>query len=282
MAAPDVSALLRVPFGEAVDLSAFDPAATPGFPGGKKKARRQVATLGDRLAELQTRLHAAATAGAPDRVLLVLQGTDCSGKDGVGRHVVSLLEPMWVRYASFVKPTAEELRHDFLWRVRRQLPAAGEIGVFNRSHYEDVLIVAVHDLVPRRTWQKRYDSINRFEQRLAGGGVRLVKVMLQISQQEQLDRLRARLADPDKRWKYNPHDVDERHFHDQYVTATEAALTRCNTAAAPWHLVPADHKWYRDWAVAHLLLEALEEVGSKYPPPAFDLAAEQARLDAEG
>lgn len=282
MARPDISALLRVPPGEAVDLASVDPAATPGFTGGKAKARRQVAALGPRLAELQTRLHAAATAGAADRVLLVLQGTDCSGKDGVGRHVVSLFEPMWVRYATFVKPTAEELRHDFLWRIRRHLPAAGEIGVFNRSHYEDVLIVAVHNLVPRRTWRKRYDAINRFEQRLAGDGVRFVKVMLHISPQEQLDRLRARLADPDKRWKYNPQDVDERHYHEQYVTATEAALARCNTPVAPWHLVPADHKWYRDWAVAHLLLDALGEIGPKYPLPGFDLAAEQARLDAEG
>lgn len=275
-----VSDLLRLPPGDPVDLSCLDPAATPGLSGGQKRARREVAELGNRLAELHTRLHAASTAGARDRVLLIVQGTDCSGKDGVGRHVVSLLEPMWLRYAAFVTPTQEERGHGFLWRIRKELPAAGQVAVFNRSHYEDILIVRVHDLVPPRIWGRRYDQINRFEQGLADDGVRLVKVMLHLSLEEQLNRLKARLADPAKHWKYNPSDVDERRFRPQYVEAYEAALTRCALPATPWYVVPADHKWYRDWAVAHLLLEALEAIGPEYPPPAFDLAAERARLDA--
>jgi PPK2 family polyphosphate:nucleotide phosphotransferase len=274
-----VSDLLRLTPGTLFDLDAIDPASTPGFTHGKKRARAEVCGLGDRLSELHTRLHAASRGGARDRLLLLLQGTDCSGKDGISRHVVRLLEPMWLRYAAFGKPTEEERRHHFLWRIRRRLPEPGQIGVHNRSHYEDVLVVRVHSLVPEAIWQKRYAEINRFEQRLADDGLRLVKVMLHISPEEQRARLVQRLSDPAKRWKYNPGDVDERAFLPEYKAAYEAALAQCSTPAAPWHVVPADHKWYRDWAVAHLLLEALEEIDPQYPPPDFDVAAELARLE---
>lgn len=278
MKRPRLGKLLGVRPGEPVDLASIDPASTPGFSGGRKRGRREVAELGGRLAELHTRLHAASTQGAADRILLVLQGIDCSGKDGVGRHVIRLLEPMWLRYAAFGRPTPEELQHDFLWRIRRQLPVAGQVGVFNRSHYEDVLIARVHDLVPRPTWQRRYATINRFEEELTADGVRLVKVMLHISAEEQRARLQSRLDDRAKQWKYNPGDVDERAFRPQYVAAYEAALSRCSTAAAPWYVVPADHKWYRDWAVAHLLLGALEGIDPAYPPVGFDADHERARL----
>lgn len=276
-----VSSLLRLPPGGPVDLAAHDPAATPGFSGGRKRAREEVAALAEPLVELQTRLYAQSTAGATGRVLLAVQGRDCSGKDGVAKNVVGLLNPMWLRYAAFVRPTPEELRHDFLWRIRKQVPLPGQITMFNRSHYEDVLVVRVHNLVPQRTWLRRYGVINRFEQELTESGVRLIKVMLHVSPEEQLERLRARLEDPTKYWKYNPNDLDERAFRAAYDEAYEAALTRCSTEAAPWHVVPADHKWYRDWAVAHLLLENLEQVDPSYPPPAFDLAAERARPSQE-
>ncbi len=282
MTGASVSALLRQTPGVPVDLSCLDPAATPGFSGGKKRAGREVAALGDPLAELHTRLQAASTAGARDRLLLIVQGTDCSGKDGVGRHVVSLLEPMWSRSVAFVKPTEEELRHNFLWRIRKELPVAGQVAVFNRSHYEDVLVVRVHNLASPEIWQGRYEEINRFERRLAAEGVRLVKLMLHISPEVQLKRLTARLSDPTKLWKYNPGDFDERSFWPRYVDAYEVALSRCTGPDAPWYIVPADHKWYRDWAVAHLLLEALQAIGPEYPPADFDLAAERARLDGEG
>jgi len=274
-----VSDLLRMTPGEPFDLGKLDPASTPGFKHGKKRARAEVAELGDRLSELHTRLHAASRGGAKDRLLLLIQGTDCAGKDGITRHVARLLEPMWLRYAAFGKPTDEERQHHFLWRIRRQLPAAGEIGVHNRTHYEDVLVVRVHNIVKEAVWQKRYAEINRFEQKLTQDGVKLVKVMLHISPQEQRDRLLARITDPAKLWKYNPSDVDERAFQADYKQAYEAALAQCSTAAAPWFVVPADHKWYRDWAVAHLLLEALEEIDPQYPPPDFDVAAELARLE---
>jgi len=271
--------LLGLAPGSLFDLDAVDPAARPGFTHGKKRARAEVLALGGRFGELHTRLHAAGKGGARDRLLLLVQGTDCSGKDGIARHVMRLFEPMWLHYAAFDKPTDEERRHHFLWRIRRQLPEAGQIAMHNRSHYEDVLVARVHNLVPEAIWQKRYSEINLFEKRLTDDGLRLVKVMLHISADEQRTRLQARLTDPAKRWKYNPGDVDERPFWPAYKAAYEAALAQCSTAAAPWFVVPADHKWYRDWAVAHLVLEALEEMDPQYPPPDFDVAAERARLE---
>jgi PPK2 family polyphosphate:nucleotide phosphotransferase len=275
--------LLRVPGGDTFDLASVDPGSTPGLPAGKRRkwARRQLADLGDRLAAHQETLYARAKGAAdPRRVLLVLQAMDCGGKDGTVRAVVGLLNPQGVQIVGFGPPTAEEQRHDFLWRIRRGLPRPGYVGVFNRSHYEDVLVARVHGLVPDDVWGRRYDLINEFERGLVADQVTVVKVMLHISYAEQRKRLRARLADPTKYWKYNPDDVAERVRWPAYQAAYADALGRCSTDAAPWFVVPADHKWYRNWAVARILDETLAGLDLGYPPAEFDVAAERARVAA--
>jgi PPK2 family polyphosphate:nucleotide phosphotransferase len=279
-AAARVSDLLRVPSGP-VDLSALDTRATPGFDGGKAAGRTALAALSPRLSDLQERLHAEGVSGGSRQLLLILQGMDTSGKGGVIRHVVGQVDPQGCAITSFKAPTKEELAHDFLWRVRRRLPGPGKLGVFDRSHYEDVLIVRVHDLVPRATWMRRYAAINRFEARLADDDIRVVKVFLHISKEEQRQRLLARLDDPTKLWKFNPHDVDERASWADYQEAYAAALERCNTDTAPWYRVPADRKWYRDWAVANLLVEHLEDMKLTWPKADFDVEEQQARLLAD-
>lgn len=271
--------LLRVPPGSGpVDVGGYDARATPGFEGGKKAARAHVRRLAPRLAGLQERLYAEGHS-VGRRVVLVLQAMDSGGKDGAVKHVVGLVNPGGVRITSFGPPTGQERAHDFLWRVERALPAPGYLGVFNRSHYEDVLIVRVHDLVPREVWEPRYDQINDWEAGLAEQGVTVLKVFLHISYEEQRYRLLARLDDPTKLWKVDPADVDERDSWAAYQQAYEAVLERCSTPGAPWYLLPADRKWYRDWALAHLLLETLEELDPQYPArPDLDLAALRARL----
>jgi PPK2 family polyphosphate:nucleotide phosphotransferase len=270
---------LRV--GPGFRLADVDPRSTPGFPGGKAEGEQALAAGAERLSRLQELLFAQARGGSAEQsVLLVLQGMDTSGKGGIMRHVVGAVDPQGVRHHAFKKPTAEELAHDFLWRIRRQLPGTGEIGVFDRSHYEDVLIVRVHDLVPAAGWRGRYDLINDFERELAAAGTTIVKVMLHISPREQKERLTERLARPDKYWKYNPGDVDERAFWTAYQEAYQEALTRCSTDVAPWHVVPADRKWYARLAVQQLLLEALEAIDPQWPPATYDVAAEQRRLAA--
>jgi len=276
-AAARVSDLLRVPSGP-VDLSALDTRATPGFDGDKAAGRASLAALSPRLSDLQERLHAEGVSGGSRRLLLILQGMDTSGKGGVIRHVVGQVDPQGCAITSFKAPTKEELAHDFLWRIRRRLPGPGKLGVFDRSHYEDVLIVRVHNLVPRTTWMRRYAAINRFEARLADDDVRVVKVFLHISKEEQRQRLLARLDDPTKLWKFNPHDVDERASWADYQEAYAAALERCNNDTAPWYRVPADRKWYRDWAVANLLVEHLEDMKLTWPKPDFDSEEQRARL----
>ncbi len=263
-----------------VDLSELATRATPIGPTSKKRARAAMTELGDRLGELQERLYAAGTGGDRRRVLLVLQGMDTAGKDGVINHVINQVHPGGVHLASFKQPTPEELAHDFLWRIEKQLPEAGMIGVFNRSHYEDVLVVRVHDLVPESVWRKRYAAINAFERRLAASGVTIVKCLLHISRAEQAERLAARLDDPTKHWKYSPGDIDERALWPDYQAAYTDVLRRCNTVAAPWYVIPSDRKWYRNWAVAALLAEALERIDPQYPPADFDVAAEKRRLAA--
>jgi PPK2 family polyphosphate:nucleotide phosphotransferase len=279
-AAARVSDLLRVPSGP-VDLSALDTRATPGFDGDKAAGRASLAALSPRLSDLQERLHAEGVSGGSRRLLLILQGMDTSGKGGVIRHVVGQVDPQGCAITSFKAPTREELAHDFLWRIRRRLPGPGKLGVFDRSHYEDVLIVRVHNLVPRTTWMRRYAAINRFEARLADDDVRVVKVFLHISKEEQRQRLLARLDDPTKLWKFNPHDVDERASWADYQEAYAAALERCNGDLAPWYRVPADRKWYRDWAVANLLVEHLEDMKLTWPKPDFDSEEQRARLLAD-
>ena len=242
-------------------------------------SRGQLVTVGAELADEQEKLFAAAkTAGDRRRVLVVLQAMDCGGKDGTVHHVIGQLNPQGLAVHSFGVPTPEERKHHFLWRIRRALPEPGYVGVFNRSHYEDVLVARVHGIVPETRWRQRYGEINEFERELAADGVTLLKIMLHISKDEQRDRLLQRLDDPTKQWKYNPGDVDERALWPAYQEAYQDALARCSTEPAPWHVVPADRKWYRDWAVAQLLRETLVGLKLTYPPADYDVDAERARL----
>jgi PPK2 family polyphosphate:nucleotide phosphotransferase len=275
-----LSQLLQVPAGP-VSLAGFDPSATPGYVGkGKADAAGRTADLGAELSRLQEMLFANGRndpVSAP-KVLLVLQGMDTSGKGGVVRHVMGLVDPQGVALASFKAPSAIERKHHYLWRIRQALPQAGSIGVFDRSHYEDVLVVRVENLVDEAVWEKRYEEINRFEQRLVASGTKVVKCMLQVSFAEQKARLAARLDDPTKYWKYNPSDVDARAKWPAYQEAYEALLERCNTEAAPWHVVPSDRKWYRNWAIAELLRESLAGLDLSWPKPGYDLAVERDRV----
>jgi PPK2 family polyphosphate:nucleotide phosphotransferase len=270
-----LSDLLRAPAG-AVDLAAIDTRATPGFDGAKTDAAELMPALGDRLATLQEQLYAEGRTGGSRSVLLVLQGMDTSGKGGTVEHVVGLVDPGGVHAASFGPPTQEELAHDFLWRIRRQLPRPGRIGVFDRSHYEDVVTVRVHELVERPTWRRRYAAINRFEEQVAADGIAIVKCFLHISRDEQRERLLARLDDPTKYWKYNPADLASRARWDDYMAAYAEAIERCG--APPWHIVPADRKWYRNWAITTLLIEQLEALQLGWPSADFDVQAERAKL----
>ncbi|MGW5776700.1 PPK2 family polyphosphate kinase [Streptomyces sp. NPDC003863] len=275
---PVLRDVLRVPEGERIDLAGYDARATPAGPADKAAGLAATAALGPRLASLQERLYAASTAGDRRRLLLVLQGMDTSGKGGTVKHVIGLFNPSGCRIHAFKAPTQEERNHPFLWRIMRALPQPGEIGIFDRSHYEDVLIARVRELVPRRLLGRRYGQINRFEKTLADDGVTVVKVFLHLSYEEQRARLLERLDNPDKHWKFNPGDIEERSLWPAYQQAYELALERCSTDEAPWYLVPADRKWYRNWAISKLLLEHLEALDPKYPPGDFDAEECRARL----
>ncbi|WP_153398653.1 polyphosphate kinase 2 family protein [Ornithinicoccus halotolerans] len=276
----------RTPFSDALragpgtDLGAIDPRGTPAFEGKKKHGKKALVSADDELGQLQELLYANGVAGGRQRILLVVQGMDTAGKGGIMRHVIGSVDPQGVDLTAFKAPTEEERRHPFLWRIRKALPEAGRIGVFDRSHYEDVLIVRVHDLVPRRQWARRYATINRFEAQLAEQGTTLIKVMLHLSKKEQRERLAKRLERPDKHWKYNPGDVDERRHWDDYREAYQAVLDQCSTGHAPWFVVPADRKWYARLAVQQLLLEHLRGLGLRWPEADFDVEAEKARLAA--
>ncbi|MEU9299639.1 PPK2 family polyphosphate kinase [Streptomyces sp. NPDC048269] len=270
--------VLRLPAGERPDLGRFDPAAVPAGPADKVAALAAVAAMSGRLASLQERLYAASTAGDRRRLLLVLQGMDTSGKGGTVKHVIGLFNPSGCRVRAFKAPTPEELGHSFLWRIEKALPQPGEIGIFDRSHYEDVLIARVRELVPRSRIRRRYTQINQFEESLADDGVTVVKVFLHISYEEQRERLLKRLDNPEKHWKFNPGDIEERSAWPAYQEAYELALERCSSEAAPWFVVPADRKWYRNWAVSRLLLEHLEAIGPRYPEADFDVEECRSRL----
>ena len=276
----ELADLLKV--GEGFQLSAVDPRSTPGFEAGKSAkavAEQALVDGAEQLSAVQERLYAAGIGGASNRsVLLVVQGMDTSGKGGIMRHVVGAVDPQGVQHTAFKAPTPAEREHDFLWRIRPHVPSPGMIGVFDRSHYEDVLIVRVHNLVPPAVWEPRYAAINGFEGSLAQRGTTVVKVMLHISPQEQLRRLSERLVRPDKYWKYNPGDLTEHGFWADYQEAYQAALTRCSTDVAPWYVVPADRKWYTRWVVQHLLTRALTGIDPTWPAPSFDLAGERRRL----
>ena len=258
----------------------IDPDATPGFRGDKSDAPTLQEERNVRFAELQEMLYANSRAGDHRSVLLVLQGMDTAGKGGIVKHVVGGANPQGIDYKSFGKPTPEELSHHYLWRIRKALPAAGHIGVFDRSHYEDVLIVRVHNLVPREVWEPRYDEINAFERDLVDGGMAIVKVAMFVSLDEQKRRLASRLERPDKYWKYNPGDIDERQKWPQYQQAYQAMLDRTSTDYAPWHIIPCDKKWYSRLAVTELLIETLKRLNMSWPPPDFDVEAEKKRLES--
>jgi PPK2 family polyphosphate:nucleotide phosphotransferase len=257
-----------VPPGAAAGLATRDPRDTDGAPGGEHATRKAAAELAEPMLELQERLYAESA----QSLLIVLQAMDGGGKDGTIKHVFRGMNPQGVTVKPFRQPTPEELAHDFLWRVHHVTPAQGTIGIFNRSHYEDVLVVRVHGLVPETVWRGRYAHINAFESLLAGDArTRIVKLMLHISEDEQAERLRARLERPDKRWKFRLGDLEERRRWDDYMTAYEDAISNTSTEHAPWYVVPADRKWFRDWAVSRIVLETLQDMDPRYPEPDEDL-----------
>jgi PPK2 family polyphosphate:nucleotide phosphotransferase len=271
--------LLGVPPGP-VDLAALDTRGTPGDPGGKEQTRAAREETGRELADLQERLFAMAQVeGSPRRVLLVLQGMDTSGKDGAIKRGLGGMNPKWLRVKGFEAPTEEERSHHFLWRIRREVPPPGFVGVFDRSHYEDVLVPRVRGTEPEDVWQPRFEEINTFERKLHEDGVVLVKVFLHISRGYQEQRQERRLARVDKRWKFDESDLDDRERWDDFQAAYAEVLERCNTPWAPWYVVPADRKWYRMWAVSRLMLETMRDMDLHYPErPELDLSALRSRL----
>lgn len=273
----DPAPLLRV--GEGFRLGEVDPDSTPGYEGDKKSGRSDLAALSTELSDLQERLFAAHhDDDSGPAVLLVLQAMDTAGKGGIVRHVVGAVDPQGVELATFKKPTEEELAHDFLWRIRPRVPGPGMIGVFDRSHYEDVLIGRVRELADEAEIDRRYTAINDFEAELSEAGVRIIKVMLHICPDEQRERLAERLDRPDKHWKYNPGDVDERLLWPDYMDAYQAVFDRTSTEAAPWFVVPANRKWYARLAVQRLLTDALNAIDPQWPAADFDVEAEKKRL----
>ncbi|MGF9662754.1 PPK2 family polyphosphate kinase [Arthrobacter crystallopoietes] len=274
----DPAGLLRV--REGFQLADVDPNSTPGFDAGKDEGAQLLASEDDQLSELQERLFAQSRSGVTGAVLLVLQAMDTGGKGGIVRHVIGAVDPQGVKHKAFKAPTEEERAHGFLWRVQKELPPDGIIGVFDRSHYEDVLIHRVRGLSPLAEVEQRYAMINEFEAKVAASGTRILKVMLHISKDEQKKRLRERLDRPDKYWKYNPGDVDERAFWDEYQHAYQLVLERTSTDAAPWYVVPANRKWYARIAVQQLLIGALAAVDPQWPPATFDVELEKRRLEA--
>jgi PPK2 family polyphosphate:nucleotide phosphotransferase len=274
----DPGRVLRVQRG--FSLPHVDPSSTPGFAAGKLAGRAELADNAAELAELQEKLYAESEADGVRRVLLVLQGMDTAGKGGVVEHVVGAISPSGVRVASFGVPTPEDLAHDFLWRVRKQVPPPGYVGVFDRSHYEDVLVARVRALAEPAVIRQRYGQIVEFERELVASGTTIVKVMLHISAREQKKRLAARLAEPDKHWKYNPGDLDVRADWAAYREAYQLALERTSTQEAPWYAVPANHKWYARLAVQRLLLDAMRGMRLNWPAAEFDVEAEKLRLAA--
>jgi PPK2 family polyphosphate:nucleotide phosphotransferase len=262
----DLARATRVVPGSKVDLGDHPPDAKLGL-RNEEGARARTAKRLERMAELATMLMAERRRS----VLVVLQGMDASGKDGTVAHCLGVLNPMSVRITGFKAPNSTELAHDFLWRTHQVLPQRGEIGIFNRSHYEDVLVVRVDGLVPKAVWKKRYAAINAFEQHLAHEGTTVVKLFLQISEKEQSRRFRERIADPTKNWKFSPDDLAKQAKWDDYMSAYRAMLERTSTTTAPWHIVPADHKWVRDAVVTEVLTQTLEGLDLKWPELSAEL-----------
>lgn len=262
--------------GNKIDLDNFDPASTEGFEGGKKEGLTEVTRLIQELDALQQMLYAQHM----HKVLIVLQGMDTSGKDGTIRRVFEGVNPQGVKVASFKVSTAEEAAHDYLWRIHAEMPAAGEMVIFNRSHYEDVLVVRVHKLVPPATWKARFAQINDFEKMLSQEGTLILKFFLHIGPDEQKKRLRERLEDESKQWKYNLADLKERALWKEYRKAYEDVLTQTTTDYAPWYVIPANRNWFRDLVIADAIVKALRELKMEYPKPGFDVEAAKRDLDS--
>ena len=256
---------LAVP-GRKVKLAEWDPEDTLGWvKGAKMKASLEKAI--ERIDKLQYLLYA----DHKRALLIVLQGLDAAGKDGTIRHVMAGCNPQGCHVTSFKTPSAEESSHDFLWRVHHAIPEYGDIGIFNRSHYEDVLVVRVHNLVPKKIWSARYDQINKFEEILYGNNVKIIKFFLHISRDEQKKRFEQRIGDKDRQWKISESDFDERKFWDEYTAAYEDALSKCSTSHAPWFIIPSNKKWFRNLAVSRIIAETMEGMNMKFPPPTVDV-----------
>ncbi len=253
--------------GMKVCLKEWDPEDLDDYEGKKEEVKKEIDALNARIETMQEMLYAE----NKHKMLIVLQGMDASGKDGTIRNVFDGVNPQGVRVASFKVPSAEELSHDYLWRVHKQVPGKGEIVIFNRSHYEDVLVVRVHELVPKSVWQKRYRQICEFEKMLAEEGTVILKFFLHIDRDEQKKRLQARLNDPEKQWKFNIKDLDERKRWDEYINAYEDVLSRTSAEWAPWYIIPANHKWYRNLVISSIMVKALEDLKMKYPQPEVNL-----------
>ena len=264
------------------DLSSIDPQSTPAYDGKKADGEDDLADGADHLSELQERLFASSKAGSTRSVLLMIQGMDTAGKGGIVRHVVGQVDPQGVQITGFKAPTDEEKQHDFLWRIRKAVPEPGMIGVFDRSQYEDVLIHRVHGWADEEELERRYAAIADFEKELHESGTVLIKVMLHISREEQGERLLERLDRPDKHWKFNPGDIDEREHWDAYQHAYQLAIQKTTTDASPWHVVPANRKWFARLAVQHLLTDALESISPEWPKADFNVKSERERLIATG
>ena len=269
--------MLRWKRGASFD--AIDPTAKPGFSGNKDQGK--VARTADSavLSDLQERLYANAKTGIERSLLVVIQGRDTAGKGGIVNHVAGVLSPHGVSIASFGVPTEEEKQHHFLWRIKKKLPTHGQIGVFDRSHYEDILAVRIHNLAPESVWQGRYEEIRQFEQDLVKSGTAVIKIMLTVSQEEQYERLAKRLSREDKLWKYSPGDVDDRLRWYEYSRAFADVMDETDSNDTPWYVVPSDRKWYARWAVTRIMIHHLLGMNVVWPPPEFDVEAERARLE---
>jgi PPK2 family polyphosphate:nucleotide phosphotransferase len=264
--ATNFSKELLVTPGKKVKLGKWDPEDTFGWEKGHKMTAALDKTI-ERLDKLQYLMYAE----HKRTLLIVLQGLDASGKDGTIRHVMSGVNPQGCAVVSFKKPSADEMSHDFLWRIHKAIPEYGDIGIFNRSLYEDVLVVRVHNIVPKDVWSKRYDQINGFEELLHDSRIKVIKFFLNISKDEQKRRFQERIDDPDHRWKISEADFAERKFWDDYTDAYEDVLTRCSTEHAPWYIIPSDKKWFRNLAVSHIIAETLKDMKMKFPAPTVDV-----------
>jgi PPK2 family polyphosphate:nucleotide phosphotransferase len=267
----------RVQSKKKIHLEEVDPNDTSLFSGSKKEGLAKLADLSKKLDHLQEVLYAE----HKHRLLVVIQAMDTAGKDGTIRSVFDGVNPQGVRVASFKTPTPEELDHDYLWRIHKQTPAKGEIVIFNRSHYEDVLVVRVHNLAPQSIWEKRFNQINQFERQLAREGTTIVKFFLHIDLEEQKQRLLDRIQDPTKQWKFNPGDLDERKLWPQYMQAYEDVLNKTSTSWAPWYIIPANRNWYRNLMVSSILVETLQKMKLSYPKPVENIGSYAAQLTGE-